>query len=46
MMAKLNKLFALSNYAEERNAYLNRIENQREMSIQNKFKQTIEQKQR
>lgn len=33
-------------YVEERNAYLNRIENQRELSIQNKLKQTIEEKQR
>lgn len=33
-------------FAEERNAYLNRIENQRELSIQNRMKQTIDQKQR
>lgn len=33
-------------YLEERNAFLNRLENKREMSIQKKLQDTIDQKQR
>ena len=43
-MAKI--LLSNLKFVEERNVYLNRIENQREQSIQNRMKQTIEQKQR
>lgn len=44
-MAKI-LLASNSKFSETRNAYINRIENQRELSIQNKMNQAIEAKQR